>query len=57
MRAFFRANPQVLVLLIVCFVLGIGTFIAVLAGLFAAGSTTTNGEPSGTILALGAKLL
>lgn len=51
-RAFFRANPQVLVLLIICLVLGIGTFLAVIFGLLQAGSTTTNGEPSGVIGAL-----
>jgi hypothetical protein len=56
-RAFFRANPQVLVLLVVCLVLGIGTFIVVILGLFAAGSTTTNGEPSGAILSLASGLL
>lgn len=48
--AFFRANPQVLVLLVVCLVLGIGTFLAVLFGLVTAGSDQTNGEPSGAIL-------
>jgi hypothetical protein len=49
--AFFRANPQVLVLLVVCLVLGIGTFLAVLFGLVTAGSDQTTGEPSGAILA------
>jgi hypothetical protein len=49
--AFFRANPQVLVLLVICLVLGIGTFLAVLFGLVTAGSDQTNGEPSGAILA------
>ncbi len=48
--AFFRANPQVLVLLIICLVLGIGTFLAVLFGLLTAGSDQTTGEPSGAIL-------
>ena len=52
LRRFFRANPQVLVLLIICLVLGIGTFMAVVFGLISAGSSTTNGEPSGLILAL-----
>lgn len=47
--AFFRANPQVFVLLIVCVVLGLGTFLAVLCGLVTAGSDQTTGEPSGTI--------
>lgn len=56
LRRFFRANPQVLVLLIICVVLGIGTFMAVVFGLISAGSTTTDGEPSGVILALHALL-
>jgi hypothetical protein len=47
--AFFRANPQVLVLVLVCLILGIGTFFAVVFGLISAGSSTTNGEPSGVI--------
>ena len=48
--SFFRANPQVLVLLIICVVLGLGTFVAVLFGLVTAGSDQTTGEPSGAIL-------
>ena len=48
--AFFRANPQVLVLLVVCLVLGLGTFLAVVFGLITAGSDQTTGEPSGAIL-------
>jgi hypothetical protein len=43
MRAFFRANPQVLVLVIVCLVLGLGTFLAVVFGLLTAGSSRTTG--------------
>jgi hypothetical protein len=54
LRAFFRANPQALVLLIVCVVLGLGTFIAVVIALITAGSTKTTGEPSGVIVLLGA---
>ena len=49
-RAFFRANPQVFVLLVICLVLGLGTFIVVLIGLVTAGSEQTTGEPSGAIL-------
>ena len=45
---FFRANPQVLVLLIICIVLGLGTFIAIVIGLLGA-STRSTGEPSGVI--------
>lgn len=48
---FFRANPQVLVLLVVCLVLGIGTFLIVIFGLISTGSTTTTGEPEGWITA------
>jgi hypothetical protein len=47
LRRFMRANPQVVALLVVCLVLGIGTFLLVIFGLVASGSDTTNGEPSG----------
>jgi hypothetical protein len=46
---FFRENPQVLVLAIVCLVLGIGTFLIVIFGLISAGTTRVTGEPSGVI--------
>jgi hypothetical protein len=49
---FFRANPQVFVLLVVCLVLGIGTALVVIFGIISAGSTTTTGEPDGVIAAL-----
>jgi len=52
LRQFLRANPQVLILIVICLVLGLGTFLAVVFGLISAGSTTTDGEPSGAILAL-----
>jgi hypothetical protein len=52
MRNFFRNNPQVFVLLLICVILGVGTFIAVLIGLISSGSSTTNGEPSGTLVPL-----
>jgi hypothetical protein len=54
MRAFFRANPQVLVLVILCLVLGLGTFLVVVFGLLTAGSSRTTGEPSGAIAVLSA---
>jgi hypothetical protein len=54
--AFLRANPQVFVLLVVCLVLGLGTFLAVLISLVTAGSGQTTGEPSGVII-LGAHTL
>ncbi len=53
LTAFLRANPQVLILLIICLVLGLGTFVAVVLGLATSGSTTTNGFSSGAILGLG----
>jgi len=49
-KPFFRENPQVLVLLVICVVLGLGTFLAVIFGLMTSGSTTTDGEPSGVIM-------
>ena len=52
---FFRANPQALVLLIICVVLGLGTFIAVLISLAQHSNGTLNGEPSG-VIALGGLL-
>lgn len=51
---FFRENPQAFVLLLICVILGLGTFLAVVFGLITAGSTKTNGEPSGVISVLGA---
>lgn len=50
---FFRANPQVFVLVLICVVLGLGTFLAVLFGLITAGPSANNtGEPSGAIFSL-----
>jgi hypothetical protein len=51
MKKFFRENPQVLLLVVISLVLGIGTFIAVIIALVTAGSDQTTGEPSGVILA------
>ncbi|HYB25607.1 MAG TPA: hypothetical protein VEF89_03250 [Solirubrobacteraceae bacterium] len=47
---YFRANPQVLVLLVICVVLGLGTFIAVLIALATSPSDQTTGYPDGVIL-------
>ena len=47
---FLRANPQALALLVICVVLGVGTFIAVIVALVTAPSDQTTGEPSGVIL-------
>jgi hypothetical protein len=53
---YFRANPQVFVLFMVCLVLGLGTFIAVLVALVQSGNGTPSGEPSGVIGVAGAVL-
>jgi hypothetical protein len=53
---FFRSNPQAFVLLLICLILGLGTFLAVVFGLIASGSTTTTGEPEGAIAILHAVL-
>jgi hypothetical protein len=47
---FFRANPQVLILLLICLILGLGTFLAVVFGLASSGPGHISGEPSGVIL-------
>lgn len=49
---YFRTNPQALALLVICLILGLGTFIAVIVALITAGSTTTTGEPNGLITAV-----
>jgi hypothetical protein len=49
MARYFRANPQVFVLAVICVVLGLGTFITVMIALATAGSSTTTGDPSGSI--------
>jgi hypothetical protein len=46
---FFRANPQAFVLAVICVVLGLGTFIAVLIALAGSSNGTPSGEPSGLI--------
>ena len=47
---FLRKNPQVFVLLVICVVLGVATFLAVVVSLVASGSTKITGEPSGVVL-------
>jgi hypothetical protein len=49
MAKYFRSNPQVFLLALVCVVLGLGTFIAVLVALVLSGNTAPSGEPSGVI--------
>jgi hypothetical protein len=56
MTKYFRANPQVFVLFVICLVLGLGTFIAVLIALAQSGTTTASGEPSG-VLSIAAAVL
>lgn len=56
LKKFFRANPQALVLLIICIVLGLGTFIAVLIAIGEAGGGTPSGEASGVITLAGSLL-
>jgi hypothetical protein len=46
---YFRANPQALVLLVICVVLGLGTFIAVLIALASSPNGQTTGYPEGAI--------
>jgi hypothetical protein len=53
---YFRANPQVFLLFLVCVVLGLGTFIAVIVALVQSGTTTPSGEPS-DVIALAGHLL
>ena len=47
--AYLRADPQVFVLLLICLVLGVGTFVAVLIALVTSGTMQSTGEPSGVI--------
>ena len=54
MVKFFRSNPQAFALLLICAILGIGTFVAVLVAIISSGSNATSGEPSGVLLALSA---
>jgi hypothetical protein len=51
---YFRANPQAFVLLVICVVLGVGTFIAVLIAIAGSGQSQVSGEPSGLIAPLAA---
>jgi hypothetical protein len=53
---YFKANPQVFVLLVICLVLGIGTFIAVLVAVASSGGTPTTGQPDDVIAPMHALL-
>ena len=46
---FFRRNPQALALLVICLLLGIGAFIAVLISIGTSGKTTGPGYPNGAV--------
>jgi hypothetical protein len=48
---YLRANPQVAILLFVCVVLGVGTFIVVMISLVSSGGQGT-GDPDGSSLGL-----
>ncbi len=56
LRKFFRQNPQALVLLLVCLILGLGTFLIVIFGIVSSRSGTDTGEPSGSIMLLTASV-
>jgi len=48
---FFRRNPQALVLLIICVLLGVGTFIAVLISIAGSSNHSGPGYPNGAVTA------
>jgi hypothetical protein len=48
---FFRRNPQALALLIICLILGIGTFIAVLISIAGSSNHSGPGYPNGVVTA------
>jgi hypothetical protein len=56
MTRFFRANPQAFVLLVICVILGLGTFVAVLISLAQHPNGSLNGQPSGVITLAGSLL-
>ncbi|MGI8715061.1 MAG: hypothetical protein ACR2NR_18135 [Solirubrobacteraceae bacterium] len=49
---YLRSNPQSFVLLVICVVLGLGTFVAVLIAIAGSSNGMPSGEPSGFIWAL-----
>lgn len=51
-RHFLRSNPQAMILLIICLVLGLGTFIVVLFGIAGSGSHQVSGDPDGSSLGI-----
>ena len=55
LKNYFRANPQVLILLIICVVLGLGTFLIVAISIATSGGQNT-GYPEGSLGTLHAAL-
>jgi hypothetical protein len=53
---YLKANPQALILVVICVVLGLGTFLVVIFAIAASGSTTPSGEPTDVIFGLHALL-
>jgi hypothetical protein len=49
---FFRRNPQVFALLVICLLLGVGTFIAVLIAIAGSPSQKGPGYPNGAVTVL-----
>ena len=47
-KNYFRANPQVLILLIICLVLGLGTFLIIVISIATSGGHNT-GYPEGSV--------
>jgi predicted benzoate:H+ symporter BenE len=50
-QEFFRANPQAFLLLVICVVLGIGSFLAIVISLASSGGHNT-GQPEGLVRAV-----
>ncbi|HWE32099.1 MAG TPA: hypothetical protein VG410_01360 [Solirubrobacteraceae bacterium] len=55
-REYLKENPQALLLLIICVVLGLGSFIAIMIAVASSGGHTT-GQPEGVIGVLRASAL
>jgi hypothetical protein len=49
---FFRRNPQAFVLLVICVVLGVGTFIAILIAIASSPTHKGPGYPNGLVTGL-----
>jgi hypothetical protein len=49
-RRYFRENPQVFILVLICLILGLGTFLIVLFGIASSGPGHVTGEPEGSIV-------